>query len=342
MLFTNKAYTPWKIKPSEFPKSKDLECKIKFLLRYALLAPSSHNAQPWNYNIKNNTVLFSPNLNRLVPMADKDSRFIYVGLGCTYKNFEVAAKAYGFTISKKIVNGSVTKIEAKVTEANSITKIDKIALDALTGRVTNRNSYTKQTINKNILDDFTNLAEKYGLKIIFVTDKQKKEQIIKLTEKGDYLVWTDPDFQDEHLRWVRHNLTAKHDGMPAFTVGIPLIASFFARPVIKNLPFAKFQAMKNRKLLLSTPYFAFILSQKHDNDTWIKVGEALEEIWLKATTEKLSIAPLVQIVEVNNLYQESAAILGTKLRPEFFFRLGYAKKEARHSPRLNLEETVIK
>ena len=41
----NPSVTPWKIKEQDFPNKGSPVNKLKFLLRYAILAPSGHNAQ---------------------------------------------------------------------------------------------------------------------------------------------------------------------------------------------------------------------------------------------------------------------------------------------------------
>lgn len=46
----------WKIKEENFPEMGEIEEKMRFLLNYAILAPSSHNTQPWKFSIKGNNI----------------------------------------------------------------------------------------------------------------------------------------------------------------------------------------------------------------------------------------------------------------------------------------------
>lgn len=41
-----------KINISDFPEKGSLEFQIKFVLNYAILAPSTHNSQPWLFKIE--------------------------------------------------------------------------------------------------------------------------------------------------------------------------------------------------------------------------------------------------------------------------------------------------
>ena len=46
----------WNVKESDFAANASSEEKLTFLLRYAILAPSSYNTQPWNFNISGNQI----------------------------------------------------------------------------------------------------------------------------------------------------------------------------------------------------------------------------------------------------------------------------------------------
>jgi nitroreductase len=43
---------PWKVTEGDFPRSGDVEEKLRFLLNYAVLAPSVHNTQPWLFRVR--------------------------------------------------------------------------------------------------------------------------------------------------------------------------------------------------------------------------------------------------------------------------------------------------
>ncbi|OKH30965.1 hypothetical protein NIES2101_41915 [Calothrix sp. HK-06] len=41
----------WNVQETDFPATGTSEEKLKFILNYAILAPSSHNTQPWCFKI---------------------------------------------------------------------------------------------------------------------------------------------------------------------------------------------------------------------------------------------------------------------------------------------------
>ena len=46
---TKPNYAAWEINPRDFPDNADDLSKLRFLARYAILAPSGHNTQPWQF-----------------------------------------------------------------------------------------------------------------------------------------------------------------------------------------------------------------------------------------------------------------------------------------------------
>ena len=47
---------PWRVEENQFPSNGPLAERLRFLVRYALLAPSSHNTQPWQFHITDDRI----------------------------------------------------------------------------------------------------------------------------------------------------------------------------------------------------------------------------------------------------------------------------------------------
>jgi hypothetical protein len=341
MFRPKEPYEPWNVKDSDFPKQGPIEKQAKFLLNYAVLAPSTFNTQPWLFSINKNLVAIYPDKSRRLNTSDLNNRLLYISLGCAVKNLESAANAFGFNVIKSFIKkNSVVHIEITLHKANPA-RNSKTLLNSIRNRLTNRSEYLSKSVPVDTINNLVEIAKNNGLNLIVTHDRSSKKRIMELAEKGDHIVWDNPKFKEEHLKWIRHNLTVDHDGMPAFTVGIPLLPSLFAKFVIRKSNFSKIQAKKNQHLLNSTPYFAFILSKNHGIETWIKIGETFEEISLVTTQEGIATAILAQIVEVGDLYKEAMRVLKTDLRPQLFFRMGFPSKASEHSPRRSVEEVLV-
>jgi nitroreductase len=72
----------WNISESEFPKYSSTYDKLKFFLRYAILAPSIHNTQPWSFRIQNdNTIDPYADRKRALPVLDPLGRDLTISCG---------------------------------------------------------------------------------------------------------------------------------------------------------------------------------------------------------------------------------------------------------------------
>jgi nitroreductase len=67
------------------------------LVEYAILAPSSHNSQPWTFAVSEDEIRIFVDRDRWLPMADPDQRELYVSIGCALENLLIAAERFGRT-----------------------------------------------------------------------------------------------------------------------------------------------------------------------------------------------------------------------------------------------------
>ena len=77
-------------------RTAPIETQLRFLLRYAILAPSTKNSQPWAFSVQGNRVHIIADLRRGQLIADPGRRELYISLGCALENLLVAAEHFGF------------------------------------------------------------------------------------------------------------------------------------------------------------------------------------------------------------------------------------------------------
>ena len=77
-------------------RTESIEAQLRFLLRYAILAPSVKNSQPWAFSVQGNRIHLIADLDRGQPIADPARRELYISMGCALENLLVAAEHFGF------------------------------------------------------------------------------------------------------------------------------------------------------------------------------------------------------------------------------------------------------
>jgi len=91
----------WNIKEDHFKTKRSMEDKLKFILRYAILAPSGYNSQPWKFRINENMVYIYADFKKKRGVIDPSNREIYISVGAALENLLISAKHFGFETKVK-------------------------------------------------------------------------------------------------------------------------------------------------------------------------------------------------------------------------------------------------
>lgn len=82
MKTSNKDDALWSTREADFPVAGSDGARARFLLRYATLAPSTRNTQPWRFTVCGARIDIGADLDRWQPVADPDRRELEISLGC--------------------------------------------------------------------------------------------------------------------------------------------------------------------------------------------------------------------------------------------------------------------
>jgi hypothetical protein len=107
-------YTPWLVGGQEFPEQGTRQEQLFFLIRYAVLAPSSHNAQPWRFFVYPDRIEVGVERSRALPIADPDDKLLRLALGAANQVLRTNAGATDTewaTISGGTPGGSDTYVQ---------------------------------------------------------------------------------------------------------------------------------------------------------------------------------------------------------------------------------------
>jgi nitroreductase len=91
----DRALQAWDVADVEFDADGTFEEKALALLRFAVLAPSGHNTQPWRFLIRQGSVDFLADRSRRLEVVDPDDRELVMSVGAAVGTFCVAAHHFG-------------------------------------------------------------------------------------------------------------------------------------------------------------------------------------------------------------------------------------------------------
>jgi len=333
----------WSLDYKDFPIHGTDFDKIKFLLRYAILAPSGHNTQPWLFSIKNETVEIYANLKKRLFVMDPLSRELYLSLGACLANLTMAADS--FKIKSEIAyfpNGLSDELCARVTfKDQSHSRLeDPTLLSAMVARRNNRENYLGTAIEDEIKENWRAFVKDGDFRLDLVTDPIVKQGLARVTGEGLRMAFANKSFRNELADWIRNNYVYCEDGIPVNTTDLPA-PSLIAAALIKLIDIGPLKAKNDKKKMVDSPVVAVISSKGDDPLSWVKSGEIFERVQVSAAGSGIASAVLVAAIEEGDLYKKVQEILGTDFRPQMIFRLGYPGKQSLHAPRIPVEKLLV-
>lgn len=343
-------YTPWQARPEEFPEAARPEEQLRFLLRFAVLAPSSHNSQPWAFRVRPDAIDVRVDSSRRLAESDRNDRQLFVSMGCAIANLFVAADYCGYAVKVAYLpnRGDFDPVVGGVNPAATISFGKRGArrsdpdhlIFSIPQRLTNRSPYEDRLPDHRFLDLVRGFAAP-DMEIALITDRAQRMAVSDVVLAAGIAAMDDAGFRRELSEYVKPNTTWEKVGMPAFGMGIPTLPSLIAPALIRRVNMNRLNRKKDERLLKEgTPLFVVISTRGDDSISWMRAGEAYERIALEATRAGISTNVMAAAIQIGEHYRDLQKVLGTTFRPQVFFRLGYAPTAPPHSPRLSAEEVL--
>lgn len=315
--------------------------KLRFLLRFAVMAPSRNNAQPWVFEIEGDELRVYGDYRRSLHVVDPRDRELTMSCGAALFNLRVAAAHYGHATSVEVVAGSRRDgmlARVHLEERRSSTPEVESLFQAIPRRRTNRLPLDSREPPVGLIAE---MAREAGLEgaVLRPVEEYERREVAELVAEGDRLQWRNPRFRGELAAWTRSNMSRRLDGLPGYAMGWGDAASVL-QPIFMRLADAgPIEADRDRRRTLLTRALLVLETHRDTPADWIVAGEALERVLLRATAEGLYASFFNQPIEVPEMRARLRAALGELGHPQILFRLGYGL-EVRPTPRRPLDAVV--
>lgn len=317
MTSESRPYSAWNVDEYDFPRHGILDEKLKFLLNYAVLAPSLHNTQPWNFTVRGNEIRVLANRNRHLPIADPDSRELYISVGCALENLLIAAKHFGLNAivtyfpdpKDEVWVATITLKENGQTSSLN----DQELFHAIALRHTNRQTYANKPLNERDVQRLRACLQESNTTLQLTDDHEIKQQVDALVISADITQFADPDYRDELNKWI----TQGEFGYRWLIARVGQLATTYLASHHKP-------TKPDADIVLNAPMLALLSTAADNRLAQVQSGQVFERIALHATTLNIGVQPLSQILQVSELKPELSKLFnGPADYPQMAFRLGY-------------------
>jgi hypothetical protein len=293
------------------------------LVRYATLAPSSHNTQCWQFRLEDGAISILPDLSRRCPAVDPDDHHLFVSLGCAAENLIQAALANGLEghAGFDAARGNALRVALEPTSPVAST-----LFQAIPERQSTRGEYDGQPLARLELERLEKAGTGEGVQVILLTERKAMETVLEYVVQGNTVQMNDPAFVDELKQWIRFSggeAVRTGDGLYAASSGNPSVPTWLGSLLFNLFLTPKNENDKYAKHVRSSAGIAIFASETPTPAQWVEVGRCYERFALQSAALGIRNAMLNQPVEVPTLRPQFSGFLGIgKRRPDLVVRFG--------------------
>lgn len=164
------------------------------LVRYATLAPSSHNTQGWKFVLEANDISILPDLTRRCPAVDPDDHHLFVSLGAAAENLVQAAFAVGLHSDVRFdpMGDGAVRLDFQPMRARTSPLFLTIA-----HRQCMRAAYDRRTLRSGDLRALESAGTRRGVRVLVQTGRRNLERILAYVVRANAAQMNDPAFITE-------------------------------------------------------------------------------------------------------------------------------------------------
>ena len=324
---------PWALEPLELTSSRSGSLDPRLLVRFAILAPSSHNTQPWLFTASDREITVEPDITRWLEVADPTKRELHISLGCAVENIVIAAEHAGCQVHTDLVKtsgGVAVRISWEAAHGLERSLVSSNLAARIPLRRTSHAPFRPTPIATEGAEAMLASAKPFGVRAQLYDDPRTIARVADLTARADEMQFVDRAWRAELSHWL---------GQGVF--GGSWLKARIGSLVVRYADLGKSTGKKNRELMAGSPMVGLISASEDSHEVHIESGRAFQRLALTADSLGIGVQPMSGSLEVPELRSELASSLaGAAAYPLQLFRVGYPASEEEHTPRRQLGEVL--
>jgi hypothetical protein len=329
--------SPWRFDDSKLYDLESGEEQIAFLLRYATLAPSVRNTQPWAFRVTPFGVEVYADTTRRLPVIDPANRSLLMSVGAAVANLRVAAAHFGFETTVLYDDRSDDDAPVALVAVYETSAPDeKLArlFPAIKQRRTNRRIFTGEPLDAVSIQTLFDLTDEHSdtLRFVLPYERWRAAELVELAER---LQSGNAEFRAEVAEWIRTNDDRAADGICIDGFGLSSAAAW----LLRRIGPPALHARRSHTLTASASALV-VVTAEDDRVALLRAGEILERLLLTITSLGLQYSLMNQPVEIESLRNRVWLLAGSHHPPQAMVRIGRARPVARAMPRRRLEAVL--
>lgn len=306
--------------------------EINAMVESAVRAPSSHNTQPWLFEVAPGRVDVLADRTRALPVNDPFDRELTISCGAALFNLELAAWAQGFRpILAPFPDPSDLDVVARVTfhEAGSDEARHRTLYAAIEQRHTTRTAFELGDISELRLA-LDRAAVEHDVHLLLDVDR---DVLADFVAEGDRAQFADPHWRRELASWMHPR--RRGDGMV-----VPEVVGLATKAVVTVANLGSSTARSDVRLIVEAPLVAVLTTDADDANSWLETGRALQHLLLTAAADGVHAGYENQPCQVTAIRSRLHAALDAGF-PQIIVRLGHHDFPRHRSPRRPIDAALV-
>ncbi|MFF3171959.1 Acg family FMN-binding oxidoreductase [Streptomyces sp. NPDC057900] len=325
------------------PMSDDDAAVVTSLVEDAVTAPSMHNSQPWKFVLSTSTGVLAVYGDpvRTMPVGDPDNRGLHLGCGAALFNLRVAAARRGWTALPRLLPHSSDSwhlADVVLQEAGSPERELSALYPAVRQRHTSRFPFSDEQIPTAILDGLSAAAQLEGCTLV-VPGTWHTEAVMELVHDSELFESASTSMREEIAAWTRTGRA----GEGPDTEGIPGDAfgprQFGVSAPVRDFDTLRVQRARAEAVFEKQPQIALLGTVNDGSVDWLRAGQALQRVLLRATLDGLATSLMSQPLEWPELRSFARDPSSATGFIHMLLRLGYGPPGAA-TPRRPVDEVL--
>jgi Nitroreductase family len=300
----------------------------RMLVSDAVLAPSSHNTQPWLFDVGNRSIDLIADRQRALPVNDPDDRELTISCGCALLNLRVAAASAGYSAQ---ITTFAEPDDADLLARIHLAPADWVQPDAALHRAigirrTIRERFRQEPVEATAVDKLVAAAAQEGATLNVLSSAEQRLRAAELVAEGDAIQWANPSWRRELTVWMHPR--RRGDGL-----SLPLLALPFAQAVVRTFDMGHGIGAKDKQLADESPLLTVLSTDADTPSDWLTAGQALQRVLLTSIELGLQASYLNQPIQVATLRSRVHELIGGKGCAQMLIRWGRPLRDLPATPR---------
>lgn len=322
----NHIASEWKIDEASYPHGGSPRDELRFLLNFAILAPSSHNSQPWLFRLKEDVVEVIADRTRALPVVDPYDRELLISCGAAIGLLRTAMRYFGTAGEIELLPDDpdadlVARISLGATHEPDASEQERFK--AISLRRSTRIAFEDRPLPAGLDQELKSIASEDGVELAIMTDERTRLEIAALIAEADRAQYSNPSFRRELAAWIHSRRTSTRDGMSLASFGAPDWLSEPASAAIRMFNIGGKVAQNDQQIASGSPALVILATSGDTPREWLGTGMAHVGVLLAVAAAGLKSAYMNQPVEADDLRPRLQKASGIGGIPQLLLRIGF-------------------